>query len=683
MILFVLAWVFLPPALPARGKNAPAPAATAYTPDQISAARLALADARVEGMLGQQRAEVLAVLPAGAQLTPASLACALSQCDLVEIYDFDSDTTLSVVVDLRAALVRDVLAQPHVHPRPNQRLTDLAIDIARRSAEFTHELGRVPRADELAPMLSGVPGSACVRGHLCLALTAPQGQSLVWAVVDVTEAKLVAVLRTPTPASAGNRPSLAPAAPGSSGCPGSGSVTRNGWSVSYETTPSDSFRVYNANYRGLPVLTSAKIVEWHVNYGGTGFVDEPGCFSYIAPHGETVVSDLMDGPHVIGFELVQDFRMSDWGALCNYRYEQHDQFYADGRFRIAGKSFGQGCASNGIYRPVMRLDLGLAEANGDSFDVWHGGGWENQAVEGWWAQSGPYGPQGAEWRLTDQGGQAYLIVPGQGQFGDGGRGDFAYLYATQYDAAEGDTDLGAIGFCCSDNEQQGPEQFVNGESIQRQDLVLWYVAQLQTEVADGKNYCWTVSGDPTPETYPCTAGPMFVPVPLAASFVDDAPAPVSATVSFSSTSGGLGPLAYRWDFGDGPGAASAANPGHAYGAPGVYSVTLTITDTGGTQIASRPVAIGEAPTPDFSYSPSSTLSNTIYLTNTTSGSAPMSYVWGFGDGTSSLTVSPSHMYAQPGIYSVVLTATNFISTRSASRLVGVPIFRYFWPMVSK
>ena len=37
------------------------------------------------------------------------------------------------------------------------------------------------------------------------------------------------------------------------------------------------------------MLTSAKIVEWHVDYGGTGFVDEPGCYSYIAPHGETVV----------------------------------------------------------------------------------------------------------------------------------------------------------------------------------------------------------------------------------------------------------------------------------------------------------------------------------------------------------------------------------------------------------
>ena len=616
-------------------------------------------------------------------MTPASLACALSRCELVEIYDFDADTTLSVVVDVPAALVRDVLAQPHVHPPPNQRVSDLAIAIARGSDEFARELGRVPRPDELSPMLSGVPGSVCASGHYCLAVTAPEGHSLVWAVVDITKEQLVAVLRTPVAAGEPSPAAVGPAAPAGGACPAGGSVTRNGWSLSYETTAVDGFRVYNAAYRGLPVLTSAKIVEWHVDYGSTGFVDEVGCFSYIAPHGDTVVNDLMDGANVIGFELVQDFRMSSWGAICNYRYEQHDQFYADGRFRIAGKAFGKGCATNAIYRPVMRLDLGLAGAAGDSFDVWNGGAWQNQPVEGWWAQAGPYGPQGAQWRLTDQGGHAYWIVPGQGQFGDGGRGDFAYLYATQHHPAEGDTDLGAIGFCCNDNEQQGPDQYVNGESIRGQDLVLWYVAQMQTEVADGQDYCWTVAGDPAPETYPCTAGPMFVPMPLAAGMTDNAPQPVAATVSFTSTSGGLGPLAYHWDFGDGSAASSAANPGHAYAAPGVYTVTLTITDTTGTQTAAQPVAIGDAPNAGFEAALSTAISNTIDLTNTSTGSGPLSYAWNFGDSGSSTAASPSHSYAHPGFYTVELTATNFIAANNVARLVAVPPITYYLPLVVK
>jgi len=317
--VLLLAWAFLPPAQPVRGKYAP-PAPTDRGPDQAAAAKLALADARGKARLGP-RAEVLAVLPAGHQLTPSSLACALSDCRLVEIYDFGADTTLSVVVDLRASLVRDVLVQPHIHPQPNQRLTDLAIALARQSPDFIRELGRVPQTQELTPMASGIPGGACAHGHYCLAVTAPQGRSLVWAIIDATTSQLVTVLRTPVPAEAEASAATAAAPAGLSGgnCPAGGSVARNGWSLNYETTPTDSFRVYDASYLGVPVLTSAKIAEWHVAYGTSGFVDEPGCHSYIAPYGATVVNDLLDGSTVVGFEVVQDFRMSNWGAICNYR----------------------------------------------------------------------------------------------------------------------------------------------------------------------------------------------------------------------------------------------------------------------------------------------------------------------------------------------------------------------------
>ena len=391
----------------------------------------------------------------------------------------------------------------------------------------------------------------------------------------------------------------------------------------------------------------------------------------------------MSGPNVIGFELVQDFRMGSWGSLCNYRYEQHDQFYNDGRFRMVGEAFGKGCSTSGIYRPVMRLDLGLGGVGGNSFDVWNGNGWQTQASEDWWSQAAPYTPEGFKWRLTDQSGRAYLIEPGQGQFGDGGRGDFAFLYATQHHAAEGDTDLGAIGFCCNDDYQQGPDQFLNGESIVAQDIVLWYVPQMQTEVGDGSNYCWTVSGDPSPETYPCASGPMFVPAPLAAGFVDNAPQPVSAAVTFTSTSGGVGPLLYAWDFGDGLGSSAAERPSYTYTAPGIYSVTLTITDTTGTQSVTRPVPVGDAPQASFDYAVSTTLSNTVILSNTTTGSAALAYLWDFGDASTSSAPSPSHSYAQSGLYTVVLTATNFITSSMISRAVIVPPIRYYWPMVAK
>jgi hypothetical protein len=680
--LILLTLPFLLPAQSARGKGAAPPVETPAVPGRQQAQALALADARVQAYLAGHRAEAMAVLPLGAQVTQDSLACALIPCRLVEIYDFDADATVSAIVDLQANLVRDVLYQPHVHPLPNQRLIDLAIGVARGSPEFIRELGRVPAADELSPMPSGVPGTPCDSGHICLAATAPQGRSLVWAVVDVTDGKLVAVLRTPTLAGENYQTASAPAQ--ASECPAGGAVNRGGWNLSYETSSSDGFRVYDAAYLGVPVLTSAKIVEWHVDYGSTGFVDEMGCGStLIVPHGATQVNDLLDGPDVVGFELVQDFRMFSWGSICNYRYEQHDQFYNDGRFRIVGEAFGQGCSTSGIYRPVMRIDLGPPGPAEDTFDVWSGAAWQPQSVEGWWSQAAPYTPQGYKWRLSNISGQAFFIEPGQGQFGDGGRGDFAYIYAAQHHEAEGDTDLGSIGSCCNDNEQQGPDLYLNGESIAGQDIVLWYVAQLQTEVGTGENYCWTVHGDPNPETYPCPAGPMFVPMALAAGFVDNAPQPVTAPVVFTSTSGGLGKLAYWWNFGDGVGWSSAAHPAYAFTAPGIYTVTLSITDTTGTQNASRTVAVGNAPVSGFEEALSTSVSKTVILTNASTGSAPISYQWTFGDGNTSTTESPSHTYAQSGLYTVVLTATNFITSNSISRQVVAPPILYYWPVISR
>src|SRR5260221_11707530 len=224
LVLIAVAWLL--PAQTARGKGASAPDPTEASPSQEQAAQLALHDSRVQARLAGRRAEVMAVMPLGAQRTADSLACALSDCRLVEIYNFDRDATVSAIVDLPASLVRDVLYQPHVHPEPNSRLKALAIQVAVASAEFTHELGRVPAAAELLPMVSGVPGTACDRGHLCLAVTAPQGQSLVWAIVDVTAGTLVSVLRTPALAARAGQSVAGPAAP--TDCPASGSVTRGG-----------------------------------------------------------------------------------------------------------------------------------------------------------------------------------------------------------------------------------------------------------------------------------------------------------------------------------------------------------------------------------------------------------------------------------------------------------------------
>ncbi|QCX26649.1 PKD domain-containing protein [Nocardioides jishulii] len=55
-------------------------------------------------------------------------------------------------------------------------------------------------------------------------------------------------------------------------------------------------------------------------------------------------------------------------------------------------------------------------------------------------------------------------------------------------------------------------------------------------------------------------------------------------------------VSYEWDFGDGT-TGSGVTASHAYAAPGVWTVTLTVTDAGGkTASASLPVTVGSLPT---------------------------------------------------------------------------------------
>jgi len=55
---------------------------------------------------------------------------------------------------------------------------------------------------------------------------------------------------------------------------------------------------------------------------------------------------------------------------------------------------------------------------------------------------------------------------------------------------------------------------------------------------------------------------------------------INTPVTFTNTS--LGGSDYHWDFGDGTTSALATPPPHVYAAPGIYTVTLTATNTGGS-----------------------------------------------------------------------------------------------------
>ena len=94
------------------------------------------------------------------------------------------------------------------------------------------------------------------------------------------------------------------------------------------------------------------------------------------------------------------------------------------------------------------------------------------------------------------------------------------------------------------------------------------------------------------------AGPFVLPAILVARFDADEPVCDGEAVDFTdTTTGGLEPYSYSWDFGDGN-SSSLPNPSHTYDAPGFYTVTLTVTDDEGT-ISTFEDAVTVNPLPDL------------------------------------------------------------------------------------
>ncbi len=99
------------------------------------------------------------------------------------------------------------------------------------------------------------------------------------------------------------------------------------------------------------------------------------------------------------------------------------------------------------------------------------------------------------------------------------------------------------------------------------------------------------------------------------------------------------------------------SPSHVYAAAGTYSVKLTVTGPGGSDDVTHSVTVSAAPVaPTAAFTATPTYLS-VQFTNQSTGTAPLTYAWDFGDGGSSALPSPSHTYAAAGTYSVKLTVT--------------------------
>jgi gliding motility-associated-like protein len=161
--------------------------------------------------------------------------------------------------------------------------------------------------------------------------------------------------------------------------------------------------------------------------------------------------------------------------------------------------------------------------------------------------------------------------------------------------------------------------------------------------------------------------------------------PPSPVADFTGPAQGCAPLRVQfnnlsenavvstWSFGDGN-QSTANNPVYTYYQPGIYSVTLTVVGPdGSTDVMTQEqiIYVYANATASFAVTPNnvSVPGEPVYCLNLSANAS--TYVWDFGDGSTSTEESPLHYYQEQGDYDVSLIATNENGCADTLTLLGL------------
>lgn len=137
------------------------------------------------------------------------------------------------------------------------------------------------------------------------------------------------------------------------------------------------------------------------------------------------------------------------------------------------------------------------------------------------------------------------------------------------------------------------------------------------------------------------------------------------------------PLTYSWAFGDGT-SGSGVSPSHTYVSPGVYTVTLTVSDgefSNQTTGVINALVPNQGPTAAFTATPTTGDSPLLVSFDASASTDPendaLTYSWAFGDGNTDTGVSPSHTYLASGVFTVTLTVSDGQNSDQATTVITV------------
>ncbi len=151
-----------------------------------------------------------------------------------------------------------------------------------------------------------------------------------------------------------------------------------------------------------------------------------------------------------------------------------------------------------------------------------------------------------------------------------------------------------------------------------------------------------------------TANPSDGCEPLVVEFIDD-----------SSND----PESWNWTFpGGDPATSSDQNPIVTYNIAGTYSVTLEVTNAGGSDSETINGFVNVAPLPIADFETSIDLGLVDFINTSQNG---FTYLWDFGDGNTSTEFEPNNVYSESGFYDVVFTVFNDCGEQTTTRTIQI------------
>lgn len=453
------------------------------------------------------------------------LGCHSDNCIQATLYDYRISGTLEAIINRETAEILATWSDPYARPAGTPLIAEKALAIAAADPEVQALLGDIQSQEPvMVPMSGWLVDDAC-RDQWCVDLTYhdPSGSGrILHLFVNMEEEQVARTFFT-----RGREDQAARAIPPmqrfafNNGC-----NEQYGWRVCWEMTAHDGILFFDATFNEQPVFSSIKITQveaWYPSWPG-GYRDEIGFSASVPPFGGTLVNDLGDGFEV--FQLFTEF--THWpNCICCYRYEQNMRFFADGSFEPRFVSHGPGCDDISIYRPFWRIDLDLG-STGNTAWLWQNGEWIAPPTEfEIFPVVDDVAPDGT--RLAIAGGD--LLYAWKMALTDPLGLDEARLFVLQKKDGEGS---GPVPTGPGDTFQP-PRQWLDGDPLQDQDLVVWFVPLLKTRKMEP---LWCMP-DPEPGINQCEAILRIFPVselrvPTEAELAQPTPQP-SPTAAVTST----------------------------------------------------------------------------------------------------------------------------------------------------